>query len=181
MIDLFFTSLLSNVISAEEQFFLIRAKQEENIYVRKSALQSFSLISTAGRVLSKLTSSMKDDKQSTVNHHDSSSTNISLQLNSLIKRISKNGHLVVLCFTDHGTLIELGTLPLKKNTREHDFTQTNLMYKMKSVAYLCCSTASLSGNSAPHTLQRSFWPRPSGFIPAANSPSLLKNSLWMKL
>lgn len=113
MIVLFFTSLLSNAISAEEQFFLIRAKQEENIYVRKSALQSFSLISTAGRVLSKLTSSMKDDKQSTVNHHDSSFTNISLQINSLIKRISKNGHLVVLCFTDRGTLIELGTLPVR--------------------------------------------------------------------
>lgn len=100
-----FPSPHSEVILAEEQFFLIRGKQEENIYVRKSALQSFSLISTAGRVLSKLTSSMKEDKQSTVNHHDSSSTNISLQLSSLIKRISKNGHLVVLCFTERSKLI----------------------------------------------------------------------------
>lgn len=98
-------------------FFLIRAKQEENIYVRKSALQSLSLISTAGRVLSKLTSSMKDDKQSTVNHHDSSSTNISLQPSSLIKSISKNGNLVVLCFTERGKLIELGTLPLPVETK----------------------------------------------------------------
>ncbi len=179
----YFSLLLSKVISAEELFFLIRGKQEENIYVRKSALQSFSLISTAGRVLSKLTSSMKEDKQSTVNHHDSSSTNISLQLSSLIKRISKNGHLAVLCFTERNKLIELGTCPCTRGGKKKHLGRTCIYGngKTKTEAYLCCSMASLSGSSAPHTLQRSFGLRPSGFIPAANSPSLLKNSLWMKL
>ncbi len=152
--------------------------------MRRSALQSFSLISTAGRVLSKLTSSMKEDKQSTVNHHDSSSTNISLQLSSLIKRISKNGHLAVLCFTERNKLIELGTCLCTRGGKKKKHLGRTYIYrngKTKTEAYLCCSMASLSGSSAPHTLQRSFWLRPSGFIPAANSPSLLKNSLWMKL
>lgn len=134
----YFSLLLSKVISAEELFFLIRGKQEENIYVRKSALQSFSLISTAGRVLSKLTSSMKEDKQSTVNHHDSSSTNISLQLSSLIKRISKNGHLAVLCFTERNKLIELGTCPCTRGGKKNTWEEHAFMAMEKQKQKLTC-------------------------------------------
>lgn len=47
-------------------------------------------------------------------------------------------------------------------------------------SYLCCSTASLSGSSTPHTLHCSAVPRLSDFMPTASSPSLLNRSLWMK-
>lgn len=47
-------------------------------------------------------------------------------------------------------------------------------------AYLCCSTASLSGSSTPHTLHCSPMVRLSDFMPTASSPSLLNSSLWMK-
>lgn len=47
-------------------------------------------------------------------------------------------------------------------------------------AYLCCSTASLSGSSTPHTLHCSPRGRLSAFMPTASSPSLLNSSLWMK-
>lgn len=58
--------------------------------------------------------------------------------------------------------------------------ETTTQARVVAGAYLCCSTASLSGSSTPHTLHCSPRGRLSAFMPTASSPSLLNSSLWMK-